>query len=365
VALDPGFAQAWAQLSRVSSLLYFDSTPTSGLAERARQAAEKAVALAPNRPEGYVALGSYELLVTLNFNRALEQLVRGQPIAPGNVDLITTTAAVEMHLGRWDAAVEHLRRAERLDPRSIVSVGRLGFALLRLRRYTDAREALDRGLALAPANLRMIELKAMTFLGEGDLAGARAVLKAAPRDVEPTALVAFVANYNDLVWVLDEQQQELLLRLTSSAFDDDRGTWGLCLVQAYALKGDAADVKKYAEEARKAFEEHLRATPEDPQLHLLHGLALAYLGRKDEAIRKGERGVALDPVAKDAYLGPYLQHQLARIYVIIGEPEKALDRLEPLLKIPYWLSPGWLKIDPNFDPLRGNPRFQKLVAKAK
>ena len=92
----------------------------------------------------------------------------------------------------------------------------------------------------------------MTFLGEGDLAGARAVLEAAPKEVEPTALVAFVANYWDLVWVLDEEQRELLLRLTPSAFDDDRGAWALCLAQAYALKGDAANVRTYAEEARKA-----------------------------------------------------------------------------------------------------------------
>ena len=93
--------------------------------------------------------------------------------------------------------------------------------------------------------------------------------------------------------------------------------------------------------------------------------ALAYLDRKAEAIREGERGVALDPVSKDAQNGPYYQHQLVRIYMLVGEPEKALDQLEPLLKIPYYLSPGWLKIDPNFDPLRKNPRFQKLVGSAK
>ena len=94
------------------------------------------------------------------------------------------------------------------------------------------------------------------------------------------------------------------------------------------------------------------------------GVALAYLGQKAEAVREGD-GLAVLPVANDAYLGPYIQQQLARIYLRVGEPEKALDRLEPLLKIPYYLSPGWLAIDPNFDPLRKNPRFQKLVAGAK
>jgi tetratricopeptide (TPR) repeat protein len=205
----------------------------------------------------------------------------------------------------------------------------------------------------------------MTFLGEGDLAGGRAVLKAAPKGVEPTALVAYMATYDDLVWVLEDEQRELLLRLTPSAFDDDRGTWALCLVQAYALKGDEANVHTYAEKARETFEEQLRAAPQDAQRHVFLGLALAYLGRKEDAIREGERGVALDPVAKDALNGPSIQHQLVRIYLLVGESEKALDQLEPLLKIPYFLSPGWLKIDPNFDPLRKNPRFQKLAASAK
>ena len=130
------------------------------------------------------------------------------------------------------------------------------------------------------------------------------------------------------------------------------------------MKGDTPNVRSSAEEARKAFEEQLRAAPDDAQRHVLLGLALAYLGRKEEAIREGERGVAVQPVTKDAYSSPYFQHQLARIYMLVGEPEKALDQLEPLLKIPYFLSPGWLKIDPNFDPLRKNPRFQKLVANA-
>ena len=365
VALDPGFAQAWAGVSVANSLLYGNSTPTPALAERARQAAEKAIALAPNRPEGYLALGDYERSVSVDLTRALEQYEKGLRLAPGDAAALRATALAEEGLGRWDAAVEHFRQAERLDPRSANNLRFLGDALLRLRRYPEAREALDRGLALAPANLDLIEDKAMTYLGEGDLAGARAVLKAAPKEVEPTALVAYLANYYDLVWVLDEEQRELLLRLTPSAFDDDRGTWALCLVQAYALKGDAANVRTYAEEARKAFEEQLRAAPNDAQRHVELGLALAYLGRKEEAIREGERGVALDPVSKDARDGPYIQHQLVRIYMLVGEPEKALDQLEPLLKIPYYLSPGWLKIDPNFDPLRKNPRFQKLVAGGK
>ena len=362
VALDPGFALAWAQVSRSHSSLYFLSTPTPDLAEHAREAAEKSVALAPNRPEGYLALGDYQKFVLGDPTRALDLYATGQRLAPGNADLLAATAMSEELLGRWEASVEHFHQAERLDPRSVLTQDRLGEALVFLRRYAEARETIDRGLAIAPAHLYLIELKAMTVLVQGDLAGARAVIKAVPREVEPTALVAWLAYWWDLVWVLDEPQRELLLRLTPSAFDDDRATWSLCLIQAYALRGDAANVRKYAEEARKAFEEQLHATPRDPQRRGLLGLALAYLGRKEEALREVERSVTLLPVTQNAYLGAYLQHVRARVYILVGEQEKAVDQLELLLKIPYILAPGWLRIDPTFDPLRKNPRFQKLVA---
>jgi TolB-like protein/tetratricopeptide (TPR) repeat protein len=365
VALDPGFALAWTRVSAASSTLYVNSVPTREQAERARQAAEKATALAPNRPEGYLALGIYEQMIAADFRRSLTQLAKGQRLAPTNAEILSWTARAEASLGRWDAAVRHLKQAAVLDPRSIVAHRRLSWALLYLRRYPDAREVLDRGLALAPTNLSLIQQKAMVFLGQGDLAGARAFLKGTPREVEPTALVVFLAQYWDLVWLLDEGQQELLLRLTPGAFDEDKATWAICLAQAYALRGDAANLRTYAEEARKANEELLRAGPPDPQRYVSLGLALAYLGRKDEAIREGQRGAALVPVAKDAYLGAYMQHQLVRIAMLVGEPERALDRLEPLMKIPYYVSPGWLRIDPNFDPLRKDPRFRKLVAETK
>jgi tetratricopeptide (TPR) repeat protein len=228
-----------------------------------------------------------------------------------------------------------------------------------LRRTREAREASDRGLALAPANLTLISDKVMTFLQEGNLAGARAVLAAAPKEVEPTALVTTVAVGDDLYWVLDEAQRDVLVRLTPAAFDGDRATWGIVLAQAWALRGDQAKAREYAEEARKATV--ARAQPGDGQPDVLFGLALAYLGRKAEAVRVGERSIALVPIGRDPLGGPYVQHQLVRIHILLGNHDRALDLLEPLLKVPYHLTPAWLRIDPNFDPLRGNPRFDKLA----
>jgi TolB-like protein/Flp pilus assembly protein TadD len=361
-ALDPGFPQAWAQVSVTNSLLYGNGAADPGVGERARSAAEKAIVLAPDSPEGYAALGIHHAVVRHDDKGAQEQFAQALRVAPPGADLLRTAARVEQSLGLWEAAAQHLRVAEGLDPLVVLIKKLLGSTLNYLRRYPEARQVLDRGLALAPADLDLIEFKAMTFLGQGDLAGARAVLKVAPKEVKPAALVAYMANYGDLVWLLDEEQRKVLLSLTPSEFDGNRGFWGLCLAEASAIGGDSAGVRVHAEEARKAFEEQLRASPEEPQRHASLGLALAYLGRKEEAIREGERAVSLQPVARDAVDGPYNQHQLARIYVLVGEPEKALDQLEPLLKISYWLSTAWLSIDPNFDPLRKNPRFQKLAA---
>ena len=363
VELDPRFAKAWARLATACTRLYVNSVPSPALAERAREAAERAVELAPDRPGGYVAQAAYVGLRLADPARELELLEKAQRVAPANAEVLTAAALAEQSLGRWDATLAHLRQAERLDPRSVLTKRRLALALLLLRRYREARETIDAGLGIAPANLGLNELKVMTCLAQGDLAGARAAVRSAPPEVEPRAFLAHLVHYQDLAWLLDEEQRKLFLGLPPAAFDDDRGSWGLHLAQGYSLAGDASRVRLHAEEARKAFEEQLRGVPDDPERLASLGGALAYLGRKAEAVRAGERGAALVPVAKDAYRGPLLQHQLVRIYLLVGEPEKALDRLEPLLRVPYTLSPEWLRIDPTFDPLRENPRFQRLLAR--
>ena len=361
VALDSAFALAWVQLSRANSLLYFRGTGSSSAADKALEGAERALALAPERPEAYLAVGDYHANVSKEYAEALEQYAQGRRLAPASADLLTATGLAEQRLGRWDSALEHLNQARRLDPRSLFTARRFAYTLLWLRRYPEAITAYDRVLALDPGNVAALQQRAMLFLMQGDLPRARAVLRAAPRDVEPAALVAFVATYWDLVWLLDERQQAILLRLTPGPFGDDRGGWGLALAQAYALRGDRGLARAYADSARASFEAQLGDRRGDVETRMFRAVALAYLGRRAEAVREGERSVAARPISKDAYTGAYFQHMLARIYILAGEPDKALDHLEPLLKIPYLLSPGWLRIDPTFDPLRGNPRFERLV----
>jgi TolB-like protein/tetratricopeptide (TPR) repeat protein len=363
VALDPSFALAWSRISRVNSVLYFQTTPSPELAESARRSAEKALALAPDAPDSYFAMGEYERNVRGDLRAARVQIEKARGLAPGNADLIRASATLERSLGQFEAALAQLQEARRLDPRSTAVYRDLARTLLFLRRFPEARQVTDAGLALSPDHLSLIERRAITFLGQGDLAGARASLASSSKNTQPTELVAYVATFWDLGWVLTDEQREILMRLTPAAFNDDRGGWAIALTQVLWWKGDRDGAQKYAEEARKSFEDQLRATPNDAQRHSELGLSLAYLGRGDEAIREGLRGVEIARPAEDADTSPYFFQLLVRIYVLAGQPEKAIDELERLLKIPYFVSPAWLTIDPNFDPLRNNPRFQKLVAK--
>jgi TolB-like protein/Flp pilus assembly protein TadD len=371
VALDSTFVKAWAQLSRAQAYLYSSLVATAATGEAARSAAERARTLAPDRPEGHQAMGAYYGYVLADKSRAFTEDSTALSLAPGSADLLWAVGFDEVTLGRWEAARGHLERAGRLDPRSSVIAHQLGSLLLYLRDYSAAERILDRALQLLPADLLVRQDRAAVALAQGDLASARFIINAVPTEVDPTTLVAFVANYLDLVWLLDDPQQRLLLRLRPSAFDDKRATWAIVIAQTYAVQGDMAQARLYADSARLAYERQLDGSLEgssattstfDAQRHVFLGLAHAYLGHKVAAIREGERGVALSPISRDAFIGPYIQHQLARIYVHVGEPEKALDYLEALLAMPYYLSRDWLRIDPNFTPLRGNPRFERLAS---
>jgi len=300
--------------------------------------------------------------VTRQFGRAAASYAAGLRLAPEDADLLGGAAVVEQYLGQWDSSLVHIERAAALDPRSVQALGRLGRALLWLRRYPAARAPLDRALALAPADLGNRETRLMVNLGEGDLAGARAILRDTPASVDPGALEAFMGNFWDLYWVLDDAQQQHLLRLSPAAFGDDRTGWSIVRAETWWLRGDTVRARSYADTAQLTLAAQLKDVPGDAQLHVVRGLALAYLGRKAEAIQEGERAASLDPMTRDASSGAYFQHVLVRIYLLTGETDKALTALEPLLKAPYYLSPGWLRIDPTFAPLRGNPRFEHMVA---
>jgi len=363
VALDSTFVQAWSQLSRARSSLYSNGVPVPQLGEQARLAAEHARQLKPKDPSAYLALGDYYGSVNpIDNEQAAAAYEEGLRLAPDNVDLLGAAALTETSLGRWDGAAARLARASLLDPRSPNTFRRLSTVHGFLRNYPAADSAADRAIALAPANPTIVSVVVLFAWSRGDLDSARGVVKRTELQIDPATLFPFLAYYQDLYWVLDDEQQRQVLAASPGAFDNDRGGWGITRAEIYQVRGDRARARIYADSARQAFLEQTRAVPDDGQRRVLLGLAEAYLGRKDDAVRDGLAGVKLIPISQDGFLGPYVQLQLVRIYLLVGEPEKAMDQLEPLLKVPFYLSPGWLRIDPTFDAVRKNPRFQALVA---
>jgi eukaryotic-like serine/threonine-protein kinase len=362
VALDSSFMLAWVERGRVASILYSNGVPDPALAREAKQSAERAIALAPQRGEGYGVLATYLNLVEQDPVRALEAARKARALSPGDPELMRPLAIAERQQGRVEESLRDMRIAAERDPRNAITVHLLGDALLWARRYDEARDAAERALALAPDVSEMIENRAMVSLAQGDLAGARRVLASVPASVDRGALAAAVAMYYDLPWVLDEADQRRLLVLGPDAFDGDRLSWAWALSQMWTVRGDVARARAYADTALAAADEQLRASPGDAQRQIVRGLVLATLGRFTDAIAAGERGMAEARKRWTATNGPYMQHQLARIYLIAGQRDKALDQLEPLLRMPYYLSPAWLRIDPNVAPLRGSARFERLVS---
>ena len=296
VALDSSFALAWAQLARAQATLYFTGNVTAAGVKAARDAAERALSLSPNRPEGHQALAAYYTLPPRDQLRAYTEDSTALAFAPGNAALIGAVGWDEFILGRWKAARGHLEQAARLDPRSGATADQLGQLLLCLREYSEAERVLDQALQVQPANLVVRTDRATVALAQGDLAGAQAIISAAPNSVDPTALVAFVATYQDLGWVLNGAQHRLLRRLTPSAFDDSRATWGYVLAQSYALEGNVAKARAYADSAQVGFREELRASPDDAQRRVLLGLVAGLPGTEGRCRPRGpaERGPSSD-----------------------------------------------------------------------
>ncbi len=361
VALDPDFALAWAWLALTRSFTYENFMGSRGIGEGSRDAAERAVELAPRMPEARWAMGKNYASVVADRGRAREEYVKGLATSPDHAGLLRSLAITETYVGMWDEAINHFERASELDPRSPSIFWRWAFTHLWMRQPSKAMEVSNRGLAIDPTDLDLILSKVMAHLTMGDLEGARAVVASAPREVSLTTLVQWLALYYDVYWVLDQAQQELLLH--SSRASTAEVAWSgvpLAVAHTHAMRGEAAQVGRWAEEARRAYAELLAENP-DSGSHVDYGLALAYLGRRDEAVAEGERAVARMPISQNAYNGPYKQHGLVRIHIILGEYDRALDLLEPLMEIPYYLTRAWLSIDPMFDPLRDHPRFQALL----
>jgi TolB-like protein len=337
VTLDSLFAEAWGWLAHTLTILHSNVAADPAIARRAGDAARRALVLAPNSGIAHMAMTGYYSMIDHDPLKAMEQANAGLKVAPSDPELLARASVAERSLGRYQEALAHSERARRLDPRSMRAAASLQNTLMWLRRYPDALAASEAALALAPGDLSVSQDKAMVYLAQGDLAGAREVIKQVSPTVSAPTLAAFFSVYWDMYWVLEEPQQQVAMRLTPSEFDGDRAVWAITMTQIHGSRGDQSKSRAYADTARAEYERVLRETPDDPQRNVMYGLALAYLGRKDDAIQAGERGSGLLPVSRDAVNGPYYLHQLARIYAMVGEHERAIDALEQMLRMPYYM----------------------------
>jgi serine/threonine-protein kinase len=362
VSLDSTFAKAWSSMA-VSYTELVRSNPSVEGNELARGAAERALALDPASPEARMAMGRYLHIVAKDYARALEQYTLGLKANPNNADLLARAATVEQALGRWDEAVAHLSLAARLDPRSVITARAYAHILHDVRRYPEATAEVNRGLALSPTNAGLVQAKSTNFISMGLLDSARATIRDAMKRIDTAVLLTRFAKYQEQMWVFEPEFWPRFTQLTLADFDGDRGHWGLKLGGTWKLLGDTVKARAFGDTALKAFEGQLRGFPDDAQLHELRGRALALGGRNAEAIEEANTSLRMRETELDASTGPYVRYQVARILIQAGDLERALDLLTPLLtEYASDLTPAWLRLDPSFKPLRGNPRFEKLIA---
>jgi TolB-like protein len=360
VAADGEFVEAWRELARAYSILYTNGTPDPAIGAGARSAAARAVELDPRGPSGHAALADYQVSIPKDFDAAARSIAISLAAAPNDAALLRTSAQIARARGDWDGAMRQLQAARRLDPRSVGVATSLQGVLTWLRRYPEALAASDTALALAPGDVSLVQDRTMVYIAQGDLAGARRSMNLVSPALTPIEVAAFYGLYWDMYWLLDEARQQLLLDARPGDFPD-RESWATVLMQLYAVRGDTVRARAYADTAHAANAEILRAAPDDAQRITIGALQLAFLGRRAEAIAAAERGMSLAPLATDADNGPYYQLVAARAYLQLGDHARALDLIEPLLTVPFFLSPGWLRVDANFNALRGNPRFERMI----
>ncbi|MEP7066873.1 MAG: protein kinase [Gemmatimonadota bacterium] len=362
VELDSNFAAAWARVGQLHAVIFSNGTQVPANGDSSRVATNRAVMLAPGAYETWISRAFYWTLVATNQSRALADLDTAYRLAPSSADVLRSLGQLEATVGLWDKGLAHIRQAAELDPRSSTIATRLTRALLSLHRYPEARAAAAHGLLLSPDNLTLLQDRAISYVGEGDLAGARASLRKIPGSVDRAALAAFIANYWDMYWLLDSADVTLVQTLSPASFDGDRGLWSLVRAQVFHEGGDSARARAYADTAARVLTTVLRDSPNNLQTLLFRALTFAYQGKRADAILDRDRGLALSIATKDEWSTiAYAHHLAARIDLALGDRQAAISELSAIAQKPYFISPGWLRIDPTWNPLRGDPQFEKLA----
>jgi len=325
---------------------------------------DKAFQINPELPEAHLALGYYYYRGYLDYDRALEQFAIAQKSQPNNSELLEFIGYVQRRQGKFEQGLASMEKASELDPLSIRLAGWLGSTFMQIRNYPEAERYFDRAISLAPDNPEYYSGKAMLYIRwEGNIEKARKVLEEAIKNIG----LEEISFINTLVTLdlYDGNYQEALNRL-SFAEDIDGMSYYIPKTLRYALIYRYMNKKELAQahydSARVILESKIQEQPEDERFHSSLGIAYAGLGRKEEAIREGKLAIELYPISKHkAWKGLSRVEEMARIYVLVDEYDMAIDQLEFLLTNPGTMTVHLLRLDPIWAPLRGHPRFQRLL----